>query len=275
MWYDHTIKVDTLIVQKSRMPQIKYIYSQYKWKGDIMHRSVRFIVVLVLMISAACAQVPKESVELSTTVGRDVAEVYRAHRELAVIMYERIENDVNKFVDDVYAPYQIRKLLQADHQDFKRRDPNSLFSALDAAIRQPDSSSVQKTAVDAMDVFVQILRAEVEDYRAERLAPVLVQKKKILAAIDRSYRQIHYGNSIVTGYLASVVKVHDAQQELLNEFGLENLNQEIGQRLADISNKVSEFTEKAKKVEGSVADMEKKINKLTQDLDRAVEGLSD
>jgi hypothetical protein len=39
-----------------------------------------------------------------------------------------------------------------------------------------------------------------------------------------------------------------------------------------ISNKVLEFTEKAKKVEGSVADMEKKINKLTQDLDRAVEG---
>lgn len=240
-----------------------------------MHRSVRFIVVLVLMISAACAQVPKESVELSATVGRDVVEVYRAHRELAVILYERIENDVNKFVDDIYAPYQIRKLLQADHQDFKRGDPNSLFSALDAAIRKPDSSSVQKTAVDAMDVFVQILRAEVEDYRTERLAPVLAQKKKVLAAIDRSYRQIHYGNSIVTGYLASVVKVHDAQQELLNEFGLENLNQEIGQRLADISNKVLEFTEKAKKVEGSVADMEKKINKLTQDLDRAVEGLSD
>ncbi|UCH19900.1 MAG: hypothetical protein JSU83_15185 [Deltaproteobacteria bacterium] len=239
-----------------------------------MHRLVGFIVILILMISAACAQIPKESVELSTTVGRDVAEVYRAHRELAVILYERIESDVNEFVDDVYAPYQIRKLLQADHQDFKRGDPNSLFSALDAAIKKPDSSSVQKTALDAMDVFVQILRAEVEDYRAERLAPVLAQKKEVLAAIDRSYRQIHYGNSIVTGYLASVVKVHDAQQEVLNEFGLENLNQEIGQRLAGISNKVSQFTQKAKKVEGSVAEMEKKINKLTQELDRAVEGLS-
>ena len=240
-----------------------------------MHRSARFTIPLILMIAAACAQVPKESVELSTTVGRDVAEVYRAHRELAIILYERIENDVNKFVDDIYAPYQIRKLLQADHKDFKRGDPNSLFAALDAAIRKPDSSSAQKTAVDAMDVFVQVLRAEVEVYRAERMAPVLAQKKKVLAAIDRSYRQIHYGNSIVTGYLASVVNVHDAQEEVLNEFGLENLNQEIGQRLADISNNIAEFTEKAKKVEGSMTDIEKKINELTQELDRAVEGLSD
>ena len=239
-----------------------------------MHHSVGFIVVLVLMISAACTQVPKESVELSATVGRDVAEVYRAHRELAVILYERIENDVNTFVDDVYAPYQIRKLLQADHQDFKRGDPNSLFAALDAAIKKPDSSRAQKTALDAMDVFVQILRAEVEDYRRQRLAPVLAQKKNVLAAIDRSYRQIHYGNSIVTGYLASVVKVHDAQQEVLDEIGLENLNQEIGQRLTEISKKVSEFTRKAKKVEGSMANVEKKINTLTKELDSAVEGLS-
>jgi hypothetical protein len=123
---------------------MKTIYSQSKWKGDIMHRSVRFIVLLVLMIPVACAQVPKESVELSATVGRDVAEVYIAHRELAVILYERIENDVNKFVDDIYAPYQIRKLLQADRQDFKRGDPNSLFSALDTAIRKPPTVRVSR-----------------------------------------------------------------------------------------------------------------------------------
>jgi archaellum component FlaC len=186
---------------------------------------------------------------------------------LALILYERIKNDVNRFVDEVYAPYQTKKLLLADHEDFKKGDPDSLFSVLDAAIKQPNNPEIQKTALLAMDVFLQVVRAEVEAYRSERLAPILAQEKEVLSAIDRSYNQIHYANSIVTGHLASILEVHDAQEDLLNEFGIQGLRQDIGQRLSATSSSIAEFVRNAKRLEGTVEDIEKNMEELTRELD--------
>jgi hypothetical protein len=237
-----------------------------------MHHPVRSLALALTLICLSCTQVPKQSVELSATVGRDLVQMYKSHRELARLLFQRIKNDVNKFVNEVYAPFQIQKLLHSDHEDFKSGDQNSLFAALDASLNQPANADVQKSTVEAMDVFVQVVRQEVESYRAERLKPVLAQEQEVLSAIDRSYNQIIYANSIVTGHLSSIVKVHDAQEELLKEFGIEGLRQEIGQKLANTSDKLAEFVDKAKKVEGTVAGMEEKMKQLTEKLDKVVKG---
>lgn len=241
-------------------------YEHHSWLRSYIQRSI--LMVLCLSFYIGCAQVPKESVELSTTVGRDIDVVYQSHRELTIILYERIKNDVNKFVDEVYAPYQIKKLLQADHEDFKNNQ-ESLFSALDAAVKQPDDQEAQKDAVDFMDIFVSTVRQEVESYRKERLKPILAQEKEVLLAIDRSYSQIHYANSIVTAHLASVVTVHDAQEELLNEFSIEDLRKKTGKNLSKTSKEVSEWLDEANKLDASIPDIEKKLKDLTEKLDNA------
>lgn len=228
------------------------------------------LALIGLLVCAGCAQLPKQSVELSATVGRDIAQVYKAHRELAVLLFGRIKGDVNKFIDEVYAPFQIQRLLQADQEDFKNGEPLSLFYALDAATKAPDNPAAQETALQAMNIFQEVVREEIEFYRKERLAPVLAQEEAVLSAIDRSYNQIHYANSIVTGHLASILEVHDAQEELLREFGIEGLRGEIGRKLASTSNKVAEFVEKAHRVDGTIAEMETKINELTKQLDTAI-----
>ena len=230
------------------------------------------LAILSLLFYAGCAQVPRQSVELSATVGRDIAQVHKAHRELAFILYERIKRDVNKFVDEVYAPFQIGKLLRDDYEDFKRGVPESLFFALETSIKQPNNPDLQKTALGAMAIIVQEVRDDIESYRKKRLEPVLAQEEKVLSAIDRSYNQIQYANSIVTGHLASIVKVHNAQEELLNEIGIEGLSKQIGEKLSSTSNKVADFVEKAKRVEGTLAEMQTKIENMTKALDDMVAG---
>jgi hypothetical protein len=225
----------------------------------------RTVVIVLLFLFLGCAQVPRESVELSTTVGRDIAEVYRAHRELAVIFYKRIKDDINAFVDEVYGPYQIKKLLQGEQKDFQERK-ESLFTALDSAVKQPNNSSAQKDALDSMDVFVQVLRAEIEFYRAQLLNPVLEQEKQLLSAIDRSYNQIHYANSIVTGHLASIVRVHDAQEEVLQKFGAKGLREDVGKTLAKVSDETAKLVKKGKKLEMEIEEKsitaEEKVTEL-------------
>jgi len=234
--------------------------------------TLELLAILGLLLFSGCAQVPKESVELSATVGRDIAQLHNNHRDLALILFERLKNDVNKFVDEVYAPYQTEKLLNDDYADFKKGDPESLFSALEIAIKQPDNPDSQKTVMDAMAIIVEEVRDDVESYRKKRLEPVLAQEKEMLSAINRSYNQIRYANSIVTSHLASVVKVHYAQEELLNEIGIVGLSQQIGTKLSSTSNKVADFVDKAKRVDGTLAEMETKIMNLTKELDDMIAG---
>jgi hypothetical protein len=237
---------------------------QQRWRGAIS--------LMLLFLILSCARPPQESVELSVTVGRDIAQAHQSHRQLAVILYSRIKKDVNRFVDDVYAPYQIHNLLKADQEDFMAGNLDTLFAALDAAIKRPDKPDVQKTALDAMNVFLQVVRADIESYRRERLAPVLSQEQKVLSTIDRSYNQIHYANSIVTGHLASMMRVYDTQEEVLKEFGLGGLHEEISQRLARTSNSVAEFVEQARKGNVGIENMEQKMGDLTAKLDSFVSG---
>ena len=224
------------------------------------HKQIRLYVSLIIVsVLSACAQVPKESVELSTTVGRDIAEMHRSHKALVIIIYDRIKQDVNRFVDDVYTPYQIGNLLRSDYDDFKSGGEDSLFTVMHKAVRQPDDTQAQKETLPYMQTFLEIVREEIESFRKELLDPVIQQEKELLSAIDRSYNQIHYANSIVTGHLASIVKVHDAQDEVLKEFGAEGLREEIGTTLANTSRKLSEITDQAEKLDVKMADMENKI----------------
>lgn len=221
---------------------------------------------------ASCAQVPKESVELSTTVGRDVAVAHESHRKLAQTLFARIKRDVNRFVDNVYAPFQIQFVLEQQKRRKAEGNPNNLFSGLEAAAQRPNDPKAQTTALGMMQYIVEDVRADVEQYRSIRLAPVLKQEEEVVAAIDRVYEQIKRGNATITAHLASVVKVHEAQDELLRKANLDGLRQKVGVSLSNASERVAEFVGKAKKVEGSVDKASAQVEKLTADLDELLKG---
>jgi hypothetical protein len=110
-----------------------------------------------------------------------------------------------------------------------------------------------------MEIFLEVVRGDIESFRQEQLSFVIEQEQKLLSAIDRSYNQIHYANSIVTGHLSSITQVYDAQDQILREFGIEGLRQDIGKTLAETSRKVSEYTDQAKKIDENLDETEKKI----------------
>jgi 3-isopropylmalate dehydratase small subunit len=83
-----------------------------------------------------------------------------------------------------------------------------------------------------------------------------------LTKVDESYDRIHYANSIVTGHLASVVKVHDAQNELLAKVGMEDLRVEVGEDALELSKKLEELLIKARKGKESARKLSTELDKL-------------
>jgi len=257
--HNHKSKVDAL----RRCPFIlmltqNVISHEPILKEDIM-KTFKCLVLIFVLLLGACAQMPKEAVELSATVGRDIAQVYQSHKEIAALLYERIKKDVNKFVDNVYAPYQIKRQLKDDYNDFKSGNEDSLFAVLNYALNHPDDSQAQLNTLEYMEIFLEVVRGDIESFRQEQLSLVIKQEQNLLSAIDRSYNQIHYANSIVTGHLSSIAKVYDAQNQILKEFGIEDLRKDIGETLAETSRKVSEYTDQAKKIDEKTEETEKKI----------------
>jgi hypothetical protein len=210
-------------------------------------------IVLSIFLMYGCAQVPKESVELSATVGRDLAVMHKAHAQLATLLFERMKQDVNRFVDGTYAPYQIKNAMErqqqlADSKDSSERN-KSLLLAINAASQPGSSEKLQSAVLKGMGSLIKRVRNDVEAMRSDLLNPIIEQEVEALGSINRAYQQIHYANSIVTGHLSSIVNVHEVQSDLLSEFGVErDLRKEIGERVASASLKITRLVDNAEKV---------------------------
>lgn len=235
------------------------------------YRRVTSIAAIALLL-VSCSLVPKESVELSTTVGRDIATAHQSHRALAMTLFGRMKQDVNRFVDDVYAPFQIQFVLAKQKELQTAGDHNNMLSVMDTAVRQPQNTQAQKDVISFMQALVEAVHEDVEEYRAIRLQPVLAQEQEVLTSIERVYDDIERGNATVTAHLASVVKVHEAQDELLASVDLAGLREKIGVNLSNASAKVADFVGKAKKIEGTTDETVKTVNQLTERLDTLLKG---
>ncbi len=221
---------------------------------------------LVLLVNG-CAQVPKEAVELSTTVGRDIAVTREAHVQLASLLFQKMKEDVNRFVDGIYAPHQIRAAMERQKELAESSDPNdkkiSLLLAINAAFKPGASEKLQSATLKGMGILVTKIRNDVEQMRRDLLTPLDEQEKMVLGSINRAYQQMHYANSIVTGHLSSVAKVHEAQSELLAEFGVEkDLRKEIGEGMAAVSSKITLLVDAAENVDDKMVGAEKTATSL-------------
>lgn len=205
--------------------------------------------VMAVFLAAGCAQVPRESVELSATVGRDLAEMHRAHRELAVRYFGRMKSDVNQFVDEKYRPFIIRDTLEK-------------LGLVNELKQENDPVKI----LEKMESYVVLTTKRIEDTRSTWIKPIADQEHSVLKAIDNSYLLIQNANSIVTGHLASVVRVHDAQADLLQRAGLGNFQTETSEKLAKLSDKISEIVDKARTGEIKIDNAKKELDTLLQQL---------
>jgi hypothetical protein len=207
----------------------------------------RFEVLAILSVAAlyACATTPKQTVELSATVGRDIEAVHVAHIALVKRYFARMDADVNGFVNETYRPYAIDRTMKA-------------FHLVEKIVHPPEPLD----AVDEMGLFVDTITRDIEGYRQELLQPIHAQRDKVLTSLEDAYRQIQDGNSIVTGHLASLVAVQDAQDAALSKAGLQGLREKLVDSTALASERLSQLTQKAEFARGKEDEIVKKIEEV-------------
>jgi hypothetical protein len=196
---------------------------------------------------SSCVSIPKETVLLSKTVGNDLEILHNAHQNMVNIYFGEIKNNINNFVDDVYAPFIIHFVLKAELEKSKKGNP-SLYSAIEQAGKTGGKVETDE-ALKVMQEFQEAALFQINFKRKELLTPILKQEREVLQNINNSYANIIYANSTVTGYLESIRKVKEAQGEALAMIGLEGADTKITNSIVKISEGINKAIETGKKID--------------------------
>lgn len=224
--------------------------------------------ILIATLLAACAVIPNETVSLSKALGNDLQALHSAHRNIVQIYFNRIINDVNSFVDDVYAPYIIHFVLEADMKNFNSKK-SSLFGAVETAAQKQGKSEADSALIYMTD-FLNVARARIEAKRAELLSPIQKQASDLLSSVDQSYTNAIHANSTLTGYLESLQKVKGAHQEALSKIGLSKADSVITNSLVKLSDQVEKAVQLGRKIDIQSNDARTKL----EDVSNTIKGLT-
>lgn len=215
----------------------------------------------VALLTSACADVPEEAVTLSVTIGKDLEEIHKSHRALAERYFGRMKADINVFIDETYRPFIVEQSLTkgttvtlADG----RTVTVSPWQVLASEVKKPGGGKI----VARMDTIVKKITAQVAKKRAEFLTPIEDQQREVMRAIDDSYARIQSAHAVVTGHLASVRKVAQAQQDVLEKAGLKDVRKNFIDTTAEVSDRIAEITGKARRGEEKLDDALGKVSKI-------------
>jgi hypothetical protein len=203
--------------------------------------------LIITFVLSACVTIPQETVILSETIGNDLKVLHNSHRNLIEMYYGKIKDDVNLLVDEVYAPFVIHYVLKTEFENYKKGD-SSLFRTIETAAKVQGKIESENVLTEMVD-FQTAAHWQISNKRDELMSPIISQESYILAKIDQSYENANFANSTITGYLKSIRKVKETQQEALSLIGFGGADTVITNSLLKLSELVNEVTEEAKNID--------------------------
>jgi hypothetical protein len=235
---------------------------------------IKFIIFsITIALITSCASIPKETVLLSQTLGKDLKILHNAHRNIVQLYYKKIKDNINVFVEEVYTPYNINYRLNKELQNYK----NGTYSLYGLILPKPlgnivklDTLQVNKEVINYMEDILFIVKSDIEDYRDQLLSPIEKEERELLNKINESYENVLSANASITNYLKSIRKLKETQQEMLTKIGLSGADTKVINSLVTISEKVNEAVKAGKKINiesdkalEEIEKVTKKIKKLT------------
>lgn len=225
-------------------------------------KKIGFLLIMILV--SACVVIPKETVTLSETLGSDLKVLHNAHRNIVSLHYQKIKDDINSLVDEVYAPFIINYVLKDELKNYKAGNP-SLFGTIEIA-GQKTGKEESDNALKVMSDFLDAARDQIETKRNELISPIESQESKLLLSIDQSYEHVIYANDAITSYLQSIRKVKATQEEALSMLGLEGADTLMSNSLVKLSNQIDLAIKKGKDIDTKSDEASKKIDSIMTEI---------
>lgn len=209
---------------------------------------------------SSCVSIPKETVELSRVVGKDLVILHNSHRNMTQLYYSKLKDDINQFIDEVYSPFVIHYVLKRELEKYQNGD-SSLYMSIHKAGESGGKAETDE-ALQVMMEFQEAALSQIRSKRNELLQPIVKQEAEIIQQINQAYENAIYANSTITAYMESVRKVKASQKEALSIVGLKDADATITNKLVKASEIVNEAILKGKEIDVKSDEAAPKIEAL-------------
>tara|TARA_B110000259_G_scaffold149780_1_gene169073 strand:+ start:8223 stop:8930 length:708 start_codon:yes stop_codon:yes gene_type:complete len=221
-------------------------------------------IIVTFYIFNSCISVPKETVKLSSVIGTDLKVLENSHTTMVGLFYNEIINNINGFIEDVYAPFIINYVLKKELDSYHNSQP-SIFEAIEDAATKGGKVNTEKAYNDMSD-FLKAARTQIEKKRNELLVPIQKQRDSIIFNIKISYGNTILASSSVTSYLQSISNLKESQNEVLSVIGLKGKSEELNNTLLKMSDVTKSLLTKGKEIDIKSDDAYNKMKTLTDEI---------
>lgn len=221
-------------------------------------------ITVTFYIFNSCISVPKQTVQLSSVIGTDLKVLENSHTTMVGLFYTEIINNINGFIEDVYAPFIINYVLKKELDSYHNSQP-SIFEAIEDAATKGGKANTEKAYNDMSD-FLKAARTQIEKKRNELLVPIQKQRDSIILNIKISYGNTILASSSVTSYLQSISSLKESQNEVLSVIGLKGKTEELTNTLLKMSDVTKSLLTKGKEIDIKSDDAYNKMKTLTDEI---------
>ncbi|WP_270653914.1 hypothetical protein [Phocaeicola plebeius] len=218
---------------------------------------------LLSVLLTSCVLIPKETVTLSQTIGYDLQQLHSSHYSMAEMQFKQIEENIDRFINDVYSPFIINMVLKSQLESYKSGDTTSLYYVIETAGKSEKKEDTEE-ALQIMMEFTEAANKKIALKREELMQPILSQKKLILDSINSSYRNTIYANTTLTAYLESARKVKESQNKALSLIKLDGIDSEYTRNVFELSsfvdNTLKQFENIDMKSDNAIKQIDELIN---------------
>ena len=220
------------------------------------------IILAIVCLLNSCVSVPKETVQLSRVIGTDLTVLQNSHTTMVTLFYTEIINNINAFIEEVYAPFIINYVLKGELKNYKNNVSPSIFGVINKAASDGAGKSETAKVLIEMSDFLKAANAQIEKKRNELLDPIQKQKDAMLRNINTSYENTRRANSSVTNYLQSVLSMKESQREILSIVGLKGMDEALNKTLLQVSDVTKSLLIEGKEIDIESDDAFDKIKKI-------------
>ncbi|MCY4374822.1 MAG: hypothetical protein OXC31_13705 [Spirochaetaceae bacterium] len=163
---------------------------------------------------SGCASIPKETVTLSMTVGKDIEQLHSGYRETIRLSFDQMRQAGLSVIDNVWTPAYLKSFVTSGE-------------LIEAA---------QAEQTERVDYWARIAIRAIDEKRKEFLDPLQEREDELVAAVDAAFDRVINANAAVTANLNSVLKVQVLQDQVREAVGLSDIRDEINNAIVSTSN---------------------------------------
>jgi hypothetical protein len=211
-------------------------------------------ILLILVTFTGCtAKLPAEVVTLSSSMEKQLLSLQKSHVTLVQTYFQMVRQQREDWIQTAWLQEYLKTFIKTGQLEETVRgevvwdDVNKRF----VAPRAP-YEDVQK--FDTLMIWTGQVQKQLAKKRAELIAPLHIQEQELLAKVNAAYAQLIANNATITAHLVSIKDVEDVQTRLLNEAGIDGLNEDITKTFSKISEESNKLNQKLNEANKKLGD---------------------